>query len=239
MSDYPREEIRSAAFRSELLYYGFPRLGFVFLAFLVRLLWVAPFGIILTPLTWAVIFTSVTLLILIGINRRTNRTMEMVEDIIEGRTTVTELVDEYGIESPDLVNTLLRMNENSDVFERLVDAKSGDEMAKVVDEWGSTIYRTRGKDPKGPAKGKGADTIATSLTRVDGLTPRPEFEVRQASLTNSEVAVEEANVVAAEESQKRWKRSESSDPELIEAGVDKLGDLVGSGHFGGPGKPHE
>jgi len=58
-------------------------------------------------------------------------------------------------------------------------------------------------------------------------------------LTNSEVAVEEANVVAAEESQKRWKRSESSDPELIEAGVDKLGDLVGSGHFGGPGKPHE
>lgn len=239
MSDGPREEIRSAAFRSELVYFGFPRLGFVFLAFLVRLLWVAPLGIRLTPLTWAAIFTSVTLLIFIGVNRRTNRTMEMVDDIIKGRTTVTELVDEHGIESPDLVNTLLRMNENSDLLEKFGSTPIGDEFAKEVDKWGRTIYSTRGKDPKGPAKGKGADTISASISRVDAMTPRPEFDGRQAPLTNSEEAVEEANEVAAEEAQKRWERSESNDPELIEAGVDKLGDLVARGHYGGPEKPHE
>ena len=58
-------------------------------------------------------------------------------------------------------------------------------------------------------------------------------------MTKSEKIVEEANIIAAEDAQKRWERSEANDPELIEAGVTKLGDLVARGHFDGPKKPHE
>jgi len=46
--------------------------------------------------------------------------------------------------------------------------------------------------------------------------------------------VEEANEIAAEKALKEWEAAEAADPELIEAGVDKLGDLVASGHFKGP-----
>jgi hypothetical protein len=46
--------------------------------------------------------------------------------------------------------------------------------------------------------------------------------------------VERANEIAAEKAIKDWEDAEAADPELIEAGIDKLGDLVASGYYNGP-----
>ena len=52
------------------------------------------------------------------------------------------------------------------------------------------------------------------------------------TVTDHEVKIE-ADEIVAEEAQKAWEEAERNDPELIEAGVERLGDLVGTGHFGG------
>jgi hypothetical protein len=41
----------------------------------------------------------------------------------------------------------------------------------------------------------------------------------------------EANVARDERAQDAWELAESQDPDLVEAGVEKLGDLVAQGHF--------
>ena len=50
-------------------------------------------------------------------------------------------------------------------------------------------------------------------------------------MTKGEKLREEANVVRDKKAQKAWQESEVSDTELVEAGVEKLGDLVAEGHF--------
>ena len=67
------------------------------------------------------------------------------------------------------------------------------------------------------------------------MTPRPEFEGIEGDLTKGEKLMVEANIVRDKKSQKAWEAAEKSDPELIEAGVDKLGDLVAKGHDFGEG----
>jgi hypothetical protein len=93
------------------------------------------------------------------------------------------------------------------------------------------VYKTRAEDPKGPAEGSGADTIDANMPRIDAMTPRPEFEGIEGELTDGEKLLEEANVVRDKKAQKAWQEAEESDTELIEAGVEKLGDLVAQGHF--------
>ena len=46
----------------------------------------------------------------------------------------------------------------------------------------------------------------------------------------------EANVARDERAQEAWEIAESQDPDLIEAGVEKLGDLVAKGHFSESGE---
>ena len=41
----------------------------------------------------------------------------------------------------------------------------------------------------------------------------------------------EANTARDEKAQEAWEIAESQDPDLVEAGVEKLGDLVARGHF--------
>jgi hypothetical protein len=69
------------------------------------------------------------------------------------------------------------------------------------------------------------------MPRIDAMTPRPEFEGLEGDLTEGEKLLEEANVVRHEKAQKEWKEAEESDTDLIEAGVEKLGDLVAKGYF--------
>lgn len=127
-------------------------------------------------------------------------------------------------------------------FDRLMDellAAEADPLAKEVDAHGRAVYRTRGTDPRGPAKGRGADTIDASMPRIDAMDPRPEFDDLEGELTRAEETVAEADLIAAERAQKRWEKQEQEDPELIEAGVEKLGDLVAKGHFRGPSESDE
>ena len=92
---------------------------------------------------------------------------------------------------------------------------------------------TRGRDPKGAAKGGGADTFDPRNPQIDGMEGRPEHEGLEADLRKSHEVKIEADEIVAEQAQKSWEEAEKNDPELIEAGVERLGDLVGTGHFGG------
>lgn len=239
MSTDPRAELRRSVFRAELLGAGLPKL--VVVGVLIPLcIWKEPFGIVLTQFTWLLIFTSIALLIIINVQRRCDATMRLVDDILEGRATVTELLEQYSGDPSTFIDSIMNLAGTTSALETLLEGRGeGGELAKEVDKWGRTVYSTRGKDPRGPAKGKGADTFEKSLSRVDAMTPHPELEGLEGELTKSEKIVEEANIIAAEDAQKRWERSEANDPELIEAGVTKLGDLVARGHFDGPEKPHE
>lgn len=50
-------------------------------------------------------------------------------------------------------------------------------------------------------------------------------------LGTGEVLVEEANESYATQAQERWEASEKADMDMIEAGVERLGDLVAAGWF--------
>ena len=157
----------------------------------------------------------------------------MIDDVLAGKLDASELFGDsqdnislggfFG--NPEMARAL------NELFDNI--GKDG-ELAKSVDWKGGEVYKTRGKDPRGPAAGKGADTFGDIVTRVDAMMPRPEHEGIEGPLTKTEKMVEEANEIAAEKALKEWEAAEAADPELIEAGVDKLGDLVASGHFKGP-----
>ena len=121
----------------------------------------------------------------------------------------------------------------SDV-DQIINNASNDPLAKEVSSSGGAIYRTRGKDPKGVAFGGGADTFDSKMPAIDGMDLKIEHEGLEAELERSTLIKVDADNVAAEISQTSWERAERNDPELIEAGVERLGDLVGQGHFGGP-----
>jgi len=50
-------------------------------------------------------------------------------------------------------------------------------------------------------------------------------------LLHGETLLEEANANYTKTAQKRWIEAEQSDPDMVEAGVERLGDLVASGWF--------
>ena len=116
----------------------------------------------------------------------------------------------------------------------IINNASNDPLAKEVSSSGGAIYKTRGKDPKGVAFGGGADTFDSNMPTIDGMELKSEHKGLEAELERSTLIKVEADNVAAEISQTSWETAERNDPELIEAGVERLGDLVGQGHFGGP-----
>ena len=65
------------------------------------------------------------------------------------------------------------------------------------------------------------------------MDARPEHKGLEGELRKSHEVKVEADDIVAEQAQKSWEEAEKNDPELIEAGVERLGDLVGTGHFGG------
>lgn len=124
----------------------------------------------------------------------------------------------------------LGMPGGADILDVLMRPQEGGVLSKEKDQWGRVVYKTRGEDPRGPAEGSGADTIDSRMPRIDAMEPRPEFDGLEGELTKGEKLREEANVARDVKSQEAWELSETSDPELIEAGVEKLGDLVAQGH---------
>ena len=194
--------------------------------------------------TYDLIFLWMALVFTISIvqvNRFTNQMMSMINEIHSGRATAISLLDE-AISSSQTISVgglfLDATGVTSALHELMLTAEEG-ELAKTVDKKGRVVYKTRGGDPKGPAKGGGADTFSEYAPRVDGSLPKPEFDDLEAPLSLAEKLIHEANRVQAEINQERWMRAESQNQELIEEGVEKLGDLVARGKFGGPKDPHK
>jgi len=119
----------------------------------------------------------------------------------------------------------------AEILDVLMRPTEDGEMAKEQDKWGRVKYRTRAKDPRGPAAGGGSDTIDHTLPRIDGMGDGEEYAKLEGPLTKGEKLVEEANVIRHKNASEAWEVSEANDPELTEAGMERLGDLVSTGHF--------
>ncbi len=188
--------------------------------------------------TWQAIGIGLLLFAMLLERSAARDSLARVDEILLGRLEAAEFLADR---APGTAGAFT-LTGVPDAFDRLMDellAAEADPLAKVVDAHGRTVYRTRGTDPRGPAEGRGADTIDARLPRIDAMGPRPEFDDLEGELTRAEETVAEADLIAAERAQEHWEKDEQSDPELIEAGVEKLGDLVAKGHFGGPREPDE
>ncbi|DAC22489.1 MAG TPA: hypothetical protein HA345_05405 [Candidatus Thalassarchaeaceae archaeon] len=119
------------------------------------------------------------------------------------------------------------------VVDQIIEEAPDNPLQKTMSPSGGAVYMTRGRDPKGVAEGGGADTFDPRNPQIDGMDLRPEHEGLEGELRKSHEVKIEADEIVAEEVQKAWEEAEKNDPDLIEAGVERLGDLVGTGHFGG------
>ena len=229
-----RDEMRVAIFKREMIGAVLPRT--ILFGFLI-VLWdiIEPYEFQLNHYSWFAIFSLFVVILVWNGHKRTQSIMGKIDDIIDGKMDATELLEQYSGRSLPLVDSLFNLTSTSEELELLLTLSSEDnEYAKDVDWMGREVYKTRGKDFRGPAEGQGADTFGEILPRVDAMTIRPEHEGIEGPLTEAEKMVEMANEISAEKALKDWETAEAADPELIEAGVDKLGDLVASGHYKGP-----
>ena len=85
--------------------------------------------------------------------------------------------------------------------------------------------RSRGFDEKGPTGGVLSLSLDKNNQRIDAMKNDDYNDLSQ-EITAGELLIQEADKKYAEISEKRWTESESKDKDLIEAGVEKLGDLV-------------
>ena len=90
--------------------------------------------------------------------------------------------------------------------------------------------RTRGKDERGFTGG----IIESDLDEKQAIRPvsnHDRYEDLEQDLTIAEQVKAEADQRYAEHAQQRWEEAERNDPDLIEAGVKRLGDLVTTEYF--------
>ena len=105
---------------------------------------------------------------------------------------------------------------------------SGDLQSIQVSE---TQRRSRGSDEKGFTPGRTDSRLDTLQSRRDSSLSEPFYQGLEDDLRPSELLVNEANVRYGERAQQRWQEAESKDTDLIEAGVERLGDLVKTDWF--------
>ncbi|MGB2120360.1 MAG: hypothetical protein ACPH17_01875 [Candidatus Poseidoniaceae archaeon] len=91
--------------------------------------------------------------------------------------------------------------------------------------------RTRGSDPSGPDWGKTDFKLGQEPQRRDAIVQGEKYSGMEDDLTKAEKMVADANTKYATMAQKRWEIAEANDPDLIEYGVEKLGDLVKTDYF--------
>ena len=90
--------------------------------------------------------------------------------------------------------------------------------------------RPRGFDEKGPTGGVLSQSLDRKNLRIDAMENN-DYDAIEEEITSGESLIHEANQKYAEISEKRWADSESKDGDLIEAGIEKLGDLVKTDWF--------
>ena len=91
--------------------------------------------------------------------------------------------------------------------------------------------RERGVDPAGPDWGKTDFKLGHKPTRRDALLEGEKYSGMEGEVTSGEMMVAKANTEYAEMAQKRWEVAEANDSDLIEYGVERLGDLVKTDYF--------
>ena len=94
----------------------------------------------------------------------------------------------------------------------------------------SNPLMTRGKDERGFTPG----ILESDLDAKRDITvaqDREEYHGLEDDLTIAQQVKAEADQRYAEHAQQRWEQAERNDPDLIEAGVKRLGDLVATDYF--------
>ena len=89
----------------------------------------------------------------------------------------------------------------------------------------------RGGDEKGPDWGKTDFKMGVEPVRRDALIESDKYDGLEDELTVGEQLRAVADQNYAEMAEKRWAEAESKDVDLIEYGVEKLGDLVRTDYF--------
>ena len=109
--------------------------------------------------------------------------------------------------------------------------------ALVLEQWKSHIKKersnplmTRGADERGFTSGK-IESELDAARDYKQAEHREEYEGIEGELTIAQQVKFEADRRYAEHAQQRWEQAERNDPDLIEAGVDRLGDLVATDYF--------
>ena len=101
----------------------------------------------------------------------------------------------------------------------------------------SNPLMTRGKDERGFTPG----ILESELDADQAITQaedREEYHGLEDDLTVAQQVKAEADQRYAEHAQQRWEEAERNDPDLIEAGVKRLGDLVATDYFEKNHDPH-
>ena len=83
----------------------------------------------------------------------------------------------------------------------------------------------------GPDWGKTDFKLGQEPQRRDAIVQGEKYSGMEGDLTSAEKMVADANTKYATMAQKRWEIAEANDPDLIEYGVEKLGDLVKTDYF--------
>ena len=91
--------------------------------------------------------------------------------------------------------------------------------------------RSRGSDPAGPDWGKTDFKLGHDPSRRDAIIEGEKYSGMEGDLTPGEKMVADANTKYATMAQNRWEKAEANDPDLIEYGVERLGDLVKTDYF--------
>lgn len=90
--------------------------------------------------------------------------------------------------------------------------------------------RSRGFDEKGPTSGVLLSPLDKKNQRIDAMSNNDYQDITE-EITAGESLIREADEKYAKISEQRWKDSEAKDTDLIEAGVERLGDLVKTDWF--------
>ena len=94
-----------------------------------------------------------------------------------------------------------------------------------------THRRNRGSDEKGFTPGRIDSQLKASQNRRDATSSDSIYKGLEDDLRPSEVLVNQANIRYQERADQLWQKAESEDTDLIEAGVERLGDLVKTDWF--------
>ena len=94
----------------------------------------------------------------------------------------------------------------------------------------SNPLMTRGKDERGFTPGI-LESDLDSNREIMQAEDREEYHGLEDDLTVAQQVKAEADQRYAEHAQQRWEEAERNDPDLIEAGVKRLGDLVATDYF--------